>query len=640
MNYFKNPIVCGILLLLVISAIVICVILIMKNNNQESREEIFKNDLKSKNFIILKLFGNKTEKLNSNQINTIYNQNKELVDNLYTKKTRSIFNSLMNTECIENSLIISFLKSFKVFLLNSTSQSRTNPSIFKGICVAFFAIVIYYYTKNPTVKKDPKNVHNYNLNDFCDLIACGSHISIWKGVTKDKLINSGIFESTDPYNIKNNSGVINALRIIHFLNKNAGFNQTQIYSQIIVPINELISNIQNSSSYKSKCINTLDMINKDPKDFDSATKIESGVYKSIVIMYFPNVPGFIPLPPPSRPSPIAPYSPPPSSSGSSPIAPYSPPPSRPSPIAPYSPPPSSSGSSPIAPYSPPPSSGTNKFRFINTLSNLDIPFLSIFYPNQTTLNLNQINNIYINNKNFIDTNLNEQTNNYLIQINNKNCLEDKLLILMLRKLKSIITNIINSDIKAGHVSHIKGIMVLVITLVIYYNSLQSNNNIYTLEDLCKLVACGSDKTMWVHNGNVILSADFIKQTLDSSVFKGNGTDISNYSLTKNPIKNSLAVMNFFNTQLFLDPNNVNSQILQPILNHIDNVIRSIQTASDFSSCFNGSINNSYDGQNALKLENLILLSIISNIMPGPYSPQPSGSPPIAPYSPPPSGSPI
>lgn len=305
MNYFKNPFIWGILLLLVIAAVVTCVLLIMNNsNNQESPEEMFKNDLKSKNFIILKLFGSKTEKLDSNQINIIYNQNKELVDNLYTEKTRSIFNSLMNTECIENNLIISFLKSFKAFLLNSTSPSRTNPSIFKGICVAFFAIVIFYFSNNPY------NGNIYNLNNFCDLIACGSDKSIWTGVTKESLIKTTIFEKKGN-NIKTKidkiwtPGLRNALLMINYLNNNAGFNSENVNSQIIVPINELINNIQNSSSYKSKCINTLNMINKDPKDLDSATKIESAVYKSIVIMYFPNIPGFGPKPvsPTFRPSP-------------------------------------------------------------------------------------------------------------------------------------------------------------------------------------------------------------------------------------------------------------------------------------------------------------------------------------------------
>jgi hypothetical protein len=298
MNILKNPIVCGIIFLLVVAAVVICILLIINNkkDDQENlQEKMFKNDLKNMNLPILKLFGSKSEKLDSNQINIIYNQNKNLVDNLYNKNTELIFKSFMNTKCIEENLIISFLKSFKVFILNSTSRDRTHPSIFKGMCVAFFAIVIYYYTYHKI------NSNTFNVKDFCNLVLCGPDPtkSIWTGVTEQKLIDqSNIFETTTPNNIINKnflSRIKNALLIMDFFNKNAGFNSDNVNSQIIVPINNLINTIQNSPSYKSKCVDTL---MKDKNDVDSARKIEAGVLKSIVAMYFPPLP---PLPPSGSP---------------------------------------------------------------------------------------------------------------------------------------------------------------------------------------------------------------------------------------------------------------------------------------------------------------------------------------------------
>lgn len=274
----------------------------------------------------------------------------------------------------------------------------------------------------------------------------------------------------------------------------------------------------------------------------------------------------------------------------------------------------------------------NGIRFKKTLSKINIPFLSIFYPNQTTLNSSQINSIYINNKNFIDTNFNEKTSKYLLQVNSKNCLEDKLLILILTNLKPIIKNIVQWDTNtSGHKSFIKGIMVFTLMILIYIKSKNSPST-YTLQDFCTIIACGGNKTVWSmknHPDKHISKTDMInlltnkntyfKGPLKPVIFDGSGDDVSKFTITNHPYRNALNFMHLFNHFVFLNHNNVNSQILNPILSEIDKLIISIQNSSNFINC-NLSNNNSIDAQNALKLENIILLSIKLNIMPGPYIP--------------------
>lgn len=272
----------------------------------------------------------------------------------------------------------------------------------------------------------------------------------------------------------------------------------------------------------------------------------------------------------------------------------------------------------------------NGIRFKNTLSKINIPFLSIFYPNQTTLNSNQINDIYIQNKNFIDTNFNEKTSKYLLEVNSKNCLEDKLLILMLTNLKStiihIITNIVDKDTKPGHASNIKGIMVLTLALLIYIKS--KNSATYTLKDFCNIIDCNRPNTVWAMHGKSITS-DEMKTLLtinsttipitSKQIFSGSGDSPEGYTITKKPTLNAYYFMYLFNHYVFVDPTRLKTGISKPFVDLIDKLIIGIQNSSTFSSC-NLSINKSIDAQNALKLENTILKYIIQMIpmpMPGP-----------------------